>query len=776
MPDSMLNTLRKIVQKVSSGADFSLAIRVLVTDTKLAMSTDVCSIYLLNKDRGGYVLAASDGLNASQIGHAVLSPEQGLIGLVGRRVEPINLHNASEHPDFHYLPESGEEQFNAFLGVPIIHQRRVFGVLVVQQKRARRFDEGEESFLVTLAAQLASEVAHAQALGQLGFLQDESPDALSDSPYSSGLEDTRFIGVAGAPGLAIGRAVVVHPVADLDAVPEREASDVTVELMLLDRALESVRNDIRHISEEFSNSLPQQELALFDAYLHMLDENALAGDIRKRVRLGQWSQGALKQVIREHVERFELMDDPYLRERGADVKDLGLRLLAYLQDIRDKKVHFPRDMILVGQEITPSMLTDVPQDHLAGIVSVEGAGSSHVAILARAMGIPAVMGAVDLPAYDLEGTELLVDGHYGEVFTRPSQPRKTETLRLIEEEVVFDEELDELKELPCITRDGWRVQLWVNIGLTSDITRSLDRGAEGIGLFRTEIPFMSQDRFPTESEQKKIYRQHMEAFEPRPVTMRTLDVGGDKALSYFPITEANPFLGWRGIRVTLDHPEIFLIQVRAMLQANAGLSGDLRIMLPMISSPTELRAARALVDQAYREVLEEGVSVKPPQVGVMVEVPAAVYQARVLARDADFIAVGSNDLTQYMLAVDRNNARVAGLYQELHPAVISALREVARAAHSEETGVGICGELAGTPVGAVLLMAMGYHVLSMNATHLPKVKWVVRSIKRSDARRMLARVLKMETAEQVATYMHQQLTAAGLGRVLPHHHETPEVS
>ena len=527
----------------------------------------------------------------------------------------------------------------------------------------------------------------------------------------------------------------------------------------------------KNIIEQFSNSLPKQELALFDAYLHMLDENALAGDIRAEVQLGQWAQGALKKVIREHVSRFELMEDPYLRERGADVKDLGLRVLANLQDIRDKKTKFPKNTVLVGEEVTPAMLANLPTERLCAIVSNRGSSNSHVAILARAMGVPAVMGAVDLPTYDLEDETLIVDGHYGEVFTRPTQNRIDLSRELMEQERVFDEELTELKDVPCVTRDGWRLLLWVNNGLSGDLTRSLDRGAEGIGLFRTEIPFMSQDRFPTEAEQLTLYREHMEAFEPRPVTMRTLDIGGDKSLSYFPIAEENPFLGWRGIRVTLDHPEILLVQVRAMIKANAGLEGTLRIMLPMISSLSELLAAKKLINQAYDEVTEEGVVVKKPQVGVMVEVPAAVYQARELAKEADFLNVGSNDLTQYMLAVDRNNPRVAQLYQELHPAVIQALREVARAAHSENIGVGICGEFAGTPEGAVLLMAMGYNVLSMNATHLPKVKWVIRQIKRSDARRMLARVLRMVSADEVREFMHKQLTDAGLGRVLPHHHD-----
>ena len=621
-------------------------------------------------------------------------------------------------------------------------------------------DEAEEAFLVTLAAQLATVVSHAEAVG------DSALPQISDANRV----DACFVGVPGAPGIAIGTAVVIHPVANLEAVPERQTDDIVVELLSLERAIAQVRQDISNIIEQFSDSLPKQELALFDAYLHMLDENALAGDIRAEVRLGQWAQGALKKVIDEHVSRFALMEDPYLRERGADLKDLGLQILAHLQNIRQKKTVFPKDTVLVAEEVTPAMLANIQTERLGAIVSTKGSGNSHVAILARAMGIPAVMGAIDLPTYQVENEVLLVDGHYGEVFASPSKKRIELSRELIAQERVFDEELMQLKDVPCVTKDGWRILLWVNIGLSSDLTRSLDRGAEGIGLFRTEIPFMSQDRFPTEAEQRVIYREHMAAFEPRPVTMRTLDVGGDKSLSYFPINEDNPFLGWRGIRVTLDHPEIFLVQVRAMLKANAGLEGILRIMLPMISSLSELTAAKALINRAYDEVTEEGFEVKRPSIGVMIEVPAAVYQARALARESDFLAVGSNDLTQYMLAVDRNNPRVAQLYRDVHPAVILALRDVARAAHIENKPLGICGEFAGTPVGAVLLMAMGYHVLSMNATHLPKVKWVIRQINRSDAQRMLAKVLQMQSAEAVSGYMFQQLTDAGLGRVLPHHH------
>ncbi len=757
----MLTRLQHIVQQVAGAPSLKDALQVIVREVCEALAIEVCSVYLKTADAHRYLFAANEGLNPDSVGASTIELGEGLVGLVGERAEPINLPLASEHPHFHHMPELGEEPFNAFLGVPIIHHRRTLGVLVAQQRESRRFDADEEAFLVTLAAQLATAIAHAEAVGGIESLLDANKDA----------RDFRIDGLAGSPGIAFGTATVMQPVTNLDDVPDREASNVTVELMLFDKAVGSVRGDIRRISEQFAQSISREELALFDAYLHMLDDEALTGDVRERIRRGEWAQGALKNVIREHTRRFERMEDVYLKERGTDVEDLGLRVLAYLQDIGARRRDFLEETILVGQQITPGMLTSVPADRLKGIVSARGSVNSHVAILARALGIPAVMGAVDVPIYQMDGQSLIVDGHYGEVYANPSAKLAGEYRALIEEEREFAEEIDELRELPCVTLDGWRILLWVNIGLTGEISRSLDRGAEGIGLFRTEVPFVTQDRFPTEEEQRELYREHMEAFEPRPVTMRTLDVGGDKALPYFPISEDNPFLGWRGIRVTLDHPEIFLVQVRAMLKANAGLQGILRIMLPMVSNLFEVDEAKKLVERAHREVVEEGFSVKPPQIGVMVEVPSAVYQARELARRVDFLAVGSNDLTQYMLAVDRNNPRVAELYMDIHPSVLRALREVARHAVAQRKGLGICGELAGTPIGAVLLAGMGYRVLSMNATNLPKVKWVLRNIKRTDARRMLLRALRMDSARDIQEYMERQLVGAGLGRVVPSHRE-----
>ena len=697
----MLNTLRKIVQEVNSAKDLKAALGIIVQRVKEAMGTQVCSVYLLDTETQRFVLMATEGLNKRSIGKVSMAPSEGLVGLVGTREEPLNLENAAAHPRYRYFAETGEERYASFLGAPIIHHRRVMGVLVVQQKERRQFDEGEEAFLVTMSAQLAGVIAHAEATGSIRGL----------GKLGKGIQEAKFVGVPGAPGVGVGKAVVVLPPADLEVVPDKQVDDIDAEIALFKQALEGVRADMRALSSKLASQLRKEERALFDVYLMMLDDASIGNEVKRIIRTGQWAQGALRQVVMEHVQRFELMDDAYLRERASDVKDIGRRLLA------------------------------------------------------RAMGIPTVMGAVDLPYSKVDGIDLIVDGYHGEVYTNPSAELVRQYSDVVAEERELSKGLAALRELPCETLDGHRMPLWVNTGLLADVARAQERGAEGVGLYRTEVPFMINDRFPSEKEQLAIYREQLSAFHPLPVTMRTLDIGGDKALSYFPIKEDNPFLGWRGIRVTLDHPEIFLVQTRAMLKASEGLD-NLRILLPMISGTHELEEALHLIHRAWGEVRDEGVDIAMPPIGMMVEIPAAVYQTRELARQVDFLSVGSNDLTQYLLAVDRNNPRVADLYDYLHPAVLHALKKVVDDAHLEGKPVSICGEMAGDPAAAVLLMAMGFDSLSMNATNLPKVKWLLRQITLDKARDLLGQLLTFDNPQVIHSSLHLALRNLGLGRVI----------
>lgn len=748
----MLNSLRSIVQELNSARDLNSVLNIIVTRVRAAMSTQVCSIYLRD-DQGMYCLMATEGLNQEAIEQVRLAKNEGLVGLVAAREEPINLDQADSHPKFQYFPETGEERYSAFLGVPIIHHRAVLGVLVVQQAQRRKFDEGEEAFLVTMSAQLAGVIAHAEATGALAVIGKAKA------------KEARFSGVPGAPGVAIGKAVVVSPLADLTAVPYQTCEDVDTELAFFQQCLAAVREDVKRLGEELKTRLNKEEQVLFDAYIGMLDDASLGGEVTERILEGFSAQCAWSEVILEHVKTFSSMNDPYLRERASDVQDLGSRVLAYLQESAQKDRSYPDNTILVGEELTASMLGEVPRDKLAGLISVRGSSNSHVAILARSIGIPTVMGAVDLPYTKLDGRELIVDGYHGTVCSDPSSSLKAHYQDVVDEDIQLSAGLEQLKDLPCETVDQHRVALWVNTGLMADAMLSLERGAEGVGLYRTEVPFMLRDRFPSEEEQRLVYREQLEAFAPHPVTMRTLDIGGDKALPYFPISEDNPFLGWRGIRITLDHPEIFLAQVRAMLKASEGVN-NLRILLPMISSISELEIAQMLIHRAFGELLDEGYEIQMPPVGVMVEVPSAVYQAKELASRADFLSVGSNDLTQYLLAVDRNNARVADLYHSLHPAVLRALYNVVKESHSQGVPVGICGELAGDPAAAMLLVAMGYDVLSMNATNLLKVKSVIRSITLEKAEKLLSEVMGLPDTDSINRVIEETFLEAGLTRLL----------
>lgn len=751
----MLDTLRRIVQEVTAAQDLDEALEVIVTRVKMAMKVEVCSVYLMDKEHNQYVLMATDGLNDEAVGRVRLNASQGLTGLVAEREETINLGDAPSHPRYQYFPETGEERYHAFLGVPIVHHRQLQGVLVVQRHSGEAFNEDKVTFLVTIAAQLAGAIAHAEASGGINGLNDHKSSVIrSVAPLQ---------GQPGAPGVGIGTAVVSYTGADLDAIPDRSVSNIKAELKEFKSAVKAVRKDIQSMLERMAEVLPAEDRALFDAYLLMLDSEGISGGVSRRIEQGNWAQGALRDTIREHVRAFDAMEDDYLRERGEDVRDLGRRILNKLRSKEPQKAKkFPSRTVLVGDEITASMLAEVPIKRLAGVVSVRGSQTSHVAILARAMGVSAVMGVADLPVSRLDGRSIIVDGYTGRVYVNPSRAVRDEFKHLLREEAELTKELRELRDKPAVTPDNVGIPLYVNSGLLADVSPSLKSGAEGIGLYRTEFPFMVRDRFPGEDEQCNIYRQVLKSFSPAPVTLRTLDVGGDKALPYFPIDEDNPFLGWRGIRISLDHPEIFLVQLRAMLRASSGLS-NMNILLPMVNSVSEVDDALRLLRRAHHELIDMGASINMPNVGVMVEVPSAVYQVRELARRVNFISIGTNDLTQYLLAVDRNNARVAELYDSLHPAVLRALQQTVDGAKAEKTPVSVCGEMAGDPAAAILLLGMGIDTLSMSAANLPRVKWVIRTFTRRKARMLLKEALTFEYAHSVRNYLNAALEDAGLG-------------
>tara|TARA_B110000967_G_C18898383_1_gene572543 strand:- start:1589 stop:3874 length:2286 start_codon:yes stop_codon:yes gene_type:complete len=752
----MLASLRNIVQEVNSARNLGQVLSIIVKEVSTAMQAGVCSVYLFDESDQRYVLMASKGLRGESIGKVRLAMREGLVGLVAAREEPLNLENADKHPNFAYFEETGESPFHSFLGVPIIHHRKVLGVLVLQEESQRKFGDEEEAFVVTVCAQLSGAIAHAEATGALRQLasagRGKSREAL-------------FRGIPSSPGVGIGRVVLVSDTADLAAVPERFIKDSSAEIEIFRTALESAKEDMRNLGEGLESKLSSEEMALFEVYIRMLDDRSLGGEVIAAIIAGQAAQSAWSSVILKHVRTFQKMDDPYLRERAADVNDLGKRVLGYLQRNQKKSLPLPRRIILVGEDLSASALADIPVSRLVGIVSVKGSSNSHMAIVGRALGVPTVMGAVDLPWAEMEGHELIIDGFSGDVISRASRSMRRVYLERQREEKQLAKDLEKLRDIPCVTPDGVPLSLWMNTGLRQDIAIALKSSAQGVGLYRTEIPFLMRSSFPTEDEQTVIYREQLQGFAPQPVTMRTLDIGGDKDLPYFPIEEENPFLGWRGIRISLDHPEIFLAQIRAMLRASEGLN-NLRIMLPMISSVPELDRALELIDRAYNELLqEEGYNIQRPQVGAMIEVPAAVYQVKELGRRVDFLSVGTNDLTQYLLAVDRNNPRVANLYHALHPSVLRALKIIHEQATAVNCQISVCGEVAGDPIGAVVLLGLGYENLSMSANSLLKVKSMLNQVSKSEARILAKRALRMSDASSVSVFLSDALNRPELSKL-----------
>ena len=753
----MLSSLRTIVQEVNSARSLSEVLAIIVKEVRDAMSAGVCSVYLFDESDQNYVLMATEGLRQESIGKVRMAMREGLVGLVAAKEEPLNLQDADQHPNFAYFEETGEAPFHSFLGVPIIHHRKVLGVLVLQQETRRRFASEEEAFVVTVCAQLSGAIAHAEATGALRQLA---------SAGRGKSKEAVFPGIPSSSGVGIGRVVLVTSSSDLKMVPERLTDNPGAEVKLFREALKATKRDMRNLGNGLSGKLSAEEFALFEVYIRLLDDRVLINEVISAIKLGQAAPSAWSTVILKHVRTFQKMDDHYLRERAADVNDLGVRVLEYLQAKDKDRAPMPRRIVLVGEDLSATALADIPVHRLVGIISLKGSSNSHMAIVGRALGIPTVMGAINLPWVELEGQELIVDGSTGDVISRATRSVRRHYVQRQREEKLFNKDLEKLRDIPCHTPDGIRFSLWVNTGLRQDTARSLKSGAEAVGLFRTEIPFLMRTSFPTEDEQIEIYREQLSDFAPRPVTMRTLDIGGDKDLPYFPIEEENPFLGWRGIRISLDHPEIFLVQIRAMLRASEGIN-NLRIMLPMISNVPELDRALQLIERAYQELTqEEGYTIKRPLIGAMIEVPAAVYQVKEIGRRVDFMSVGTNDLTQYLLAVDRNNPRVADLYHTLHPSVLRALKQIYDQASSVNCQLSICGEMAGDPLSTVILLGLGYETFSMSASSLLRVKSILLNVSRKDAKLLSKKALKMSSSKEIITFLAQSLDQPDVVKLL----------
>ncbi|WP_245912660.1 phosphoenolpyruvate--protein phosphotransferase [Marinobacterium halophilum] len=744
-----LSALTTIVEQIARTGDPRDVMGNIVQRLRELMQVDVCSLYLCTPDHQHLILAATEGLSANAVGKAKLKLDEGLVGHIAASLSTLNLGDAPTDDRFVFIPETHEMPYHRFLGVPLLHLRKLIGVLVIQGRERDPFPQEAEAFLITIASQLAGTLSQLQSQG--GWYEKRSP--------RDGYR--RFTGLKGAPGLGLGKLWLVRPHLSLDQIDAACSADHDAEKAAITAAIIAVTEELESGSGHLGQHLPGDLNALFSVYQMMLQSPELSQQILARIDAGDNAPWALKQTISAMAEQFRQADDPYLRARAEDICNIGQRVLNQLLSSERPSIEAPDEaLILAGELISIADLAEFPLHQIHGIICTQGSVLSHTAILANALGIPAVMGVEQFTPEHHRGANVIADGHRGECVLNPPAPLLAEYRRMIDEEQRFMQELERLRDQPAVTTDGFLVNLLTNTGLLADATPGLQRGAEGVGLYRSEIPFMIHDSFPTEQEQFGLYHKVLKAYAPRPVNMRTLDIGGDKQLPYFDISESNPYLGWRGIRFTLDNAQLLISQIRAMLRADVD-NGNLRLLVPMVSRVDEMQSFRRYVEKAVDALNRDGHPVRMPEIGMMIEVPSAMLLLPRLAPYVDFVSIGSNDLTQYLLAVDRNNPRVSNLFDHLHPAVLVALEQIHQQCEALHLPVSLCGEMASDPAAVLLLTAMGYSTLSLSAYNIPRIKLLLRSVSRESLQPLLEQTRQCNSETEIRALIAPLLETVG---------------
>lgn len=695
-----------------------------------SMKVNVVSIYLRAGDE--LELCATRGLKQSAVHQTRLKLSEGLVGRVARRAKVLNTANAPDHPDFSYRPETGEDKYQSFLGVPLLRGGRNLGVLVIQNRRARTFSELEVETLLTVATILAEvAIEDERAGGKTARLKGIR--LVPDKPES-------ISGLAFADGLVRGHAYFhIPPVAAMEMI----AKDISTEENRIEEAITHIRKSVDAMVAGETAQLSRASREIFESYRMFAYDRQWVTRLREAVHAGLTAEAAVERVRNEHRARLKRARDPYLRARLHDLEDLANRMLRSLggESLTPADANLPNDAILFARVLGPAELLDYNQELLKGVVLEEGAATAHASIICRTLGIPLIgsaQGVLDRVEMD---DEVLVDGEIGEVILRPRPQQIEDFSRRLRIRGELRQAFAAQRELPCVTKDGQKIDLMLNAGLKVDLPKIDASGAAGIGLFRTEFQFMIAESMPRLQDQISLYRDVLAAGAGRPITFRTLDLGGDKILPYgSPLPEENPAIGWRAIRIGLDRPALLRYQLRALLFAAAEEKQPLRVMFPMVATIEEFQAAKSFLEKEIKRAQKLGDPLPPSiETGVMLETPALAWQIDAICSIADFVSVGANDLMQFFFAADRDNPRVANRYDGLHPAGLSLLAYIADACHENKVPVSICGEMASRPIEAICLAALGYETLSMPVSGIGPVKSALLALDRKKLRRLITK-------------------------------------
>lgn len=719
VPGSVSGTrrlLRRLRDIMASAANTQDRLDTIVRIIAAEMVAEVCSVYIM---RAGEVLElfATEGLRPEAVHRTRLRVGEGLVGLIAATARPLALEDAQAHPAFAYRPETGEEIYRSLMGVPILRGGRVLGVLVVQNRISRRYAEDEIEILQTIAMIVAELAASGELVNPLEFAQSQA----------GGMLPVRLVGVRLNPGLAIGPAVLHEPRL---AIRQVVAEDVAAELDRLRQAVEAMRESVDELVLASYGLGAGEHRDVLETYRMFAADRGWIARIADAIRSGLTAEAAVQKVRDETGTRMMQASDSYLRERLVDLDDLANRLQQHLSNRLPNAewAELPPEFILIARAMGPAELLDYAHRRVIGLVLEEGSPTAHVAIIARALDIP-VVGRVGGAVTRIESGDIVIlDGDHAQILIRPSLDVQQSTAAAVEARTHRSTLYDSLRTAPAITRDGIGIKLLLNAGLLIDMPQLAATGAEGVGLFRTEIPFMVRDTFPAIEDQTEFYRSVFEQAAGRPVVFRTLDIGGDKLLPYLPHTpEDNPAMGWRAIRIGLDRPAMLREQLRALVRAAEGR--DLLVKFPMIAEIPELERARALLDMELAYAAGEGRALPASvKIGVMLEVPALLWQLPALCRRIDFLSIGTNDLLQFLFACDRGNPRLADRYDPLSPPMLAMLREVVGQTCASAVPLSMCGEMAGNPIEAMVLIALGFRTLSMAGTAIGPVKMMIRSL------------------------------------------------
>jgi phosphotransferase system, enzyme I, PtsP len=688
----------------------------IVRDIAAEMVAEVCSAYVM---RAGEVLElfATEGLRPEAVHRTRLRVGEGLVGVIAATARPLALADAQSHPNFAYRPETGEEVFHSLMGVPILRGGRVLGVLVVQNRTLRHYTEDEIEVLQTIAMIVAELAASGQLVNPLEIAQSQG----------GGMLPMRLVGVRLNAGLAVGPAVLHEPRVVIRQVV---AEDVSAELVRLRHAVAAMREAIDELvatSREFGVG---EHHDVIETYRMFAADRGWVARIADAIRSGLTAEAAVQKVRDDTRTRMMQVSDPYLRERLFDLEDLANRLQQHLSGRPPSAAwaELPPEFILVARAMGPAELLDYARRRIMGLVLEEGSPTAHVAIVARAFDIPVVGRVDDATSRTEAGDIVVVDGDHAQVLIRPSADIQQSVTAAVEARSRRRAFYETLRSAPAVTRDGIEIKLLLNAGLLLDLAQLSATGAEGVGLFRTEFPLMVRDTFPDVEEMTEFYQRVFEQAEHLPVVFRTLDIGGDKVLPYLPHAfEDNPAMGWRAIRIGLDRPAMLRQQLRALIRAAE--ARPLMVKFPMVAEVAELERARALIDMELARAAKEGrVFPKSIKIGVMLEVPALLWQLPTLCARIDFLSIGTNDLLQFLFACDRGNPRLAERYDPLSAPMLALLREVIASTQAAGVSLSMCGDMAGNPIEAMALIALGFRTLSMAATSIGPVKTMIRSL------------------------------------------------